>query len=73
MSDVMTVWVRDRSSEAAWGSGPTRPVVREVTIPVSCPQCGGRRGEPWGTLRDLGFADTEMPVERDAAGAVAWL
>lgn len=27
--------------------------------------------EPWGTLRDLGFADTEMPVERDAAGVVA--
>ncbi|MEV0149059.1 MULTISPECIES: hypothetical protein [unclassified Nonomuraea] len=43
---TMTVRVRDRSAESPWGSGPTNPVVRTVTIPATCPQCGGTRGVP---------------------------
>lgn len=43
---TMTVRVRDRSAEARWGSGPTRPFVRAVTISAYCPACGERRGKP---------------------------
>jgi hypothetical protein len=45
---TMTVTIRDRSAEAPWGSGPTRPVTRRVTISAHCPVCEGRRGEPRG-------------------------
>ena len=45
---TMTVTVRDRAAEAPWGSGPTNPVTRTVTISANCPRCGGRRGEPQG-------------------------
>lgn len=48
MSGTMTVTVRDRHAEAPWGSGPTNPVTREVTISDRCPRCGGPRGEPSG-------------------------
>lgn len=41
---TMTVRVRDRAAESAWGSGPLNPVVRQVTIPATCPRCGGPRG-----------------------------
>lgn len=44
--DAMTVRVRDRSAERPWGSGPTNPIVRTVTISANCPTCGERRGEP---------------------------
>lgn len=43
---IMTVKVRDRSVEAPWGSGPTGPVVRAVTISAFCSICGEHRGEP---------------------------
>jgi hypothetical protein len=48
--ETMTVTVRDRSAEAAWGNGPTKPVTRTVTISAFCqvPDCGQRRGEPGG-------------------------
>lgn len=48
--ETMTVTVRDRSAESAWGSGLTVPVTREVTISALCqvPDCGQRRGEPQG-------------------------
>jgi hypothetical protein len=45
---TMTVTIRDRSAERPWGSGPTNPVTRTVTISALCPRCGGRRGEPTG-------------------------
>lgn len=45
-TDTMTVRVRDRSAEAPWGSGPTNPIVRTVTIAANCPVCGKRRGTP---------------------------
>lgn len=45
---TMTVTIRDRSKEAAWGSGPTSPRTMKITIPAYCPLCGGRRGEPRG-------------------------
>jgi hypothetical protein len=48
MSETMTVLIRDRASESPWGSGPTRPIVRKVTISAYCPRCGGPRGEPRG-------------------------
>lgn len=48
MVDTMTVTVRDRASESPWGSGPTNPKVRTVTIAATCPKCGGPRGEPSG-------------------------
>lgn len=44
----MTVLVRDRAAEATWGSGPTNPVVRRVTVSARCPRCGGPRGEARG-------------------------
>ena len=44
---TMTVRGRDGAAESAtWGSGSFRPVVRTVTIPASCPTCGGVRGIP---------------------------
>jgi len=43
---LMTVTVRDRSSEAPWGHGLTSPCVRTVAISATCPKCGGERGEP---------------------------
>ena len=46
--ETMTVTIRVRSAEAAWGSGRTSPVVRTVTISAFCPKCGQRRGEPRG-------------------------
>lgn len=48
--ETMTVKVRDRASEAPWGTGLTTPVTREVTISAYCqrPGCGQRRGEPRG-------------------------
>jgi len=45
---TMTVTVRDRSAEAPWGQGLSRPVTRKVTISARCPACDGRRGEPRG-------------------------
>lgn len=42
---TMTVRVRDRASEAPWGSGLNRPAIRTVTIPRACPRCGCPRGE----------------------------
>jgi len=42
---TMTVRIRDRAAEGAWGSGPINPVVRTVTISSKCPQCGGPRGK----------------------------
>ncbi|MCF6467381.1 hypothetical protein FAF44_02990 [Nonomuraea sp. MG754425] len=42
----MTVRVRDRSAESPWGSGPTNPIVRTVTISAYCPVCGELRGTP---------------------------
>lgn len=49
MTDTtMQVTIRDRSREMPWGSGPTNPQTRTVTISAYCPQCGGRRGEPRG-------------------------
>jgi hypothetical protein len=47
-TETMTVTVRDRSKEAPWGSGPTNPCVRKVTISAFCPIDGERRGEPTG-------------------------
>lgn len=47
-ADTMTVTVRDRASEAPWGSGRCTPVLRTITIPAFCPDCGGRRGSPRG-------------------------
>ena len=47
-TETMTVPVRDRESESPWGSGPTRPKTRTMTISAFCPTCGGRRGEPHG-------------------------
>lgn len=47
-ADTMTVTIRDRSAERPWGSGPTNPVTRAVTISALCPTCGERRGEPTG-------------------------
>lgn len=47
-SPTMIVTVRDRASESPWGSGPTNPVTRTVTISAYCPVCGERRGEPYG-------------------------
>lgn len=45
----MKVTIRDRSSEAPWGSsGLLSPCVRTVEIADTCPQCGGKRGEPFG-------------------------
>lgn len=41
---TMTVRIRDRAAESPWGSGPTSPIVRTVTISDMCP-CGGPRGE----------------------------
>ena len=46
--DTMTVTIRDRSAESAWGSGLTQPVTRKVTISAFCPLDGQRRGEPRG-------------------------
>lgn len=46
--DTMTVTVRDRSAESAWGVGITAPVTRKVTISAYCRTCGRRRGEPRG-------------------------
>ena len=46
--ETMSVTIRDRSAEPAWGSGPTRPVTRKVVISAYCPTCGGRRGKPRG-------------------------
>lgn len=45
---TMTVRVRDESAEAPWGSGPTDPAVRTVTISAFCPvdDCGRHRGKP---------------------------
>lgn len=40
----MIVRVRDRAAESPWGSGPINPIVRTVTIPATCPRCGGPRG-----------------------------
>ena len=51
MSDeTMTVTIRDRSAESAWGSGPAKPATRKATISALCPvtNCGQRRGEPRG-------------------------
>ncbi|MDF5758560.1 hypothetical protein [Spongiactinospora sp. TRM90649] len=45
-TETMTVRVRDRASESPWGSGPTNPIVRTVTISAHCPKCGGPRGVP---------------------------
>jgi hypothetical protein len=45
---TMTVTVRDRSAEAAWGVGLIRPVTRTITISAHCPVCGEKRGEPQG-------------------------
>jgi hypothetical protein len=45
---MMSVAVRDRSKEPKWGHGPVRPVIRVITIPATCPQCGGPRGTPRG-------------------------
>jgi len=47
-AETMTVTVRDRSREAPWGSGPTYPVTRKITISAFCPVCGEHRGEPQG-------------------------
>lgn len=44
----MRITVRDRASESAWGSGPTNPRTRTVTISAFCPTCGARRGQPRG-------------------------
>lgn len=47
--ETMTVTVRDRSSEPAWGTGGRfDPVTRTIEISAFCPVCGGRRGEPFG-------------------------
>lgn len=46
--ETMQVTVRDRSAEAAWGSGPTNPHIRTLTISANCPACQGPRGEPQG-------------------------
>ncbi|MEU6709905.1 hypothetical protein ABZ897_00385 [Nonomuraea sp. NPDC046802] len=43
---TMAVRVRDRAAESPWGSGPTNPIVRQVTISATCPRCGGERGTP---------------------------
>jgi hypothetical protein len=43
---TMTVRVRDRSAESAWGSGPVNPIVRSIEISANCPVCGGPRGVP---------------------------
>lgn len=46
-SETMTVTVRDRESEAPWGSqGWITPYIRQVTISAYCQQCGQRRGTP---------------------------
>lgn len=47
-TETMTVTVRDRASEAPWGSGFTNPCTRKITISADCPRCGERRGEPRG-------------------------
>lgn len=47
-AQTVTVTVRDRDAEPAWGSGLTNPAVRAVTIAASCPECDGPRGEPRG-------------------------
>lgn len=46
----MKVTVRDRSAEAPWGSGYTNPRVVTVEIADYCPvpDCGAKRGEPFG-------------------------
>lgn len=46
VGDTLTVAVRDTSRESPWGSGPTNPVVRTVTISADCRVCGERRGQP---------------------------
>lgn len=46
VQQLISVTVRDRSREAPWGSGPTRPVIRTIQISAFCPRCGARRGEP---------------------------
>lgn len=46
--ETMTVTVRDRSREPAWGQGLTSPVTRTITISAFCPKDGQRRGEPQG-------------------------
>ncbi len=48
MRNTMTVTIRDRSAERPWGYGLTTPITRKVTIRVTCPRCGGPRGEPRG-------------------------
>ena|SRR5215471_17946342 len=47
-AETMTVTVRDRAAERAWGSGPTDPKTRQVTISAFCRTCGERRGTPTG-------------------------
>ncbi len=43
----MKVTVIDRAAtDARWGSGPSKVVLREVKIGDVCPTCGGPRGEP---------------------------
>ena len=44
----MRVTIRVQALEAPWGSGPFRPVTRQVEIADTCPRCGGPRGEPQG-------------------------
>jgi hypothetical protein len=61
-TETITVTVRDRAAESPWGSGPTNPVTRTVTISAYCPKCGARRGEPQGlnTSDDGAFYWVEM-------------
>lgn len=46
----MIVTIRVRALEAPWGSGPTAPCLRTVTIADACPRCGGPRGGTVGNL-----------------------
>lgn len=43
---TMTVTVFDRAEEErTWGTRAGGPILRTVTVPATCPRCGGPRGD----------------------------
>jgi hypothetical protein len=67
----MNVRVRDRATEAAtWGKPGYHITLRTVTIPDTCPVCGGPRGEPKATSYHEDGETFSVDVWENACGHI---
>jgi len=64
------VVLRDRIAAPWWTAGLAGAPIRTVRIPITCPACGGRRGDPVWSGRDITHAWINPCGHRDTAHAV---